>query len=319
MKLAVKRLLSNDPFKDLPETAVVLGGIIGGTQPSTYSYSPGLWNRFFEALGLKGKYVAFDLIRKDDLAELLTAALGFPGFLDLTVTKPYKALSFSLLKSLPFKTEISPRARALGSLNQLIRNPVSREIFVDRTDGWGFVRALKKHMPLAGKKVLLIGSGGTALSICYELICEGTELSIVDINADDAHRMGAVLNPIRKPGQKLIVNSNWDSLSNISASSDVIINAIVGVTPFEADAIKKLPENCLLADIHYNTGKAVFAHTVREAGRDCVDGLEMRYGQFRFAAERCGSMLGFSEESLEKHLDAIEEWFISSSREASKS
>jgi shikimate 5-dehydrogenase len=311
MKAEIRRFVANDPFKDLPETAIILGGIVGGNGPSGYSRSPALWNRFFEALGLKGKYVAFDLVRQEELKAFLSAALELPGFLDLTVTKPYKALSFKLLSSLPYKTEISARAQALGSLNQLIRDPVNRELIVDRTDGAGFVRALKKRMPLEGKKALLIGSGGTALSICRELVCEAAELTIVDIIPEDAHRMGAVLSLLRKPGQRLAVSSDWNSLSRLSLASDLIINAMVGVTPFEADAIAKLPAQCLLADIHYDQGKAVFAYAVRAAGRNCVDGLEMRYGQFRFAAERCGTLLGFSSEDIEKRLDAIEEWFLS--------
>ena len=310
MRTTLKRLVSNDPFADIPENAVLLGGIVGGTKPSQYSRSPGLWNRFFEVLGLKGKYLAFDLDRKEDLPAFLKTALEMPGFRDLTITKPYKALSFKLLPPLFHKTEITDRARILESLNQLIRDPVSRTIIVDRTDGAGFVRALKKRAALPGKKVLFIGSGGTALSVCFELIREDAELTIVDLVPDDAHRIGAVLASIRKRSQKLTVSSDWDAIKELAASSDIIIGAMPGITPFEPDAIRELPENCLFADIHYSAEKAAFAAAVRKAGRVCVDGLQMRYGQFRFAAERCAGFLGFSPEMLEKHLDAIEEWFL---------
>ncbi|MDR1316147.1 MAG: hypothetical protein LBK13_04660 [Spirochaetales bacterium] len=311
MKTNIQRYLSNDPFRDLAESTVILGGLAGGTRPSTYSFSPGLWNRFFEALGLKGKYVAFDLDVKENLGPFLQAVLDTPGFLALTVTKPYKTLCYDLLKSLPYKMEISSRSRVLGSLNQLVRNPLNHGLIVDRTDGPGFVRALKKQMTLEGKKALFIGSGGTALSICYELVCGGADLTIVDLNAGDAHRMGAVLGPLQKPGKKLTVNSAWEDLASLGASCDLIINAMAGVAPFEADAVMKLPEACLLADIHYDKAKAVFAATVRGTGRTCIDGLQMRYGQFRFAAEKCGGLLGFPPETLTKHLDAIEDWFIS--------
>jgi shikimate 5-dehydrogenase len=307
MKTAVQKYVSNDPFKGIGEGSVILGGLVGGTRPSTYSFSPGLWNRFFEALGLKGKYIAFDLDARENLEPFLKDVLELPAFLALTVTKPYKALSYGLLDALPRRADIAPRSRALGSLNQLICNPINRELIVDRTDGPGFVRALKKRMPLGGKKALFIGSGGTALSICYELVGEGTDLTIVDLNAEDAHKMGAVLGP---SGKKFVVNSSWETIADLSASCDLIINGMAGVTPYEADAIMRLPENCLLADIHYSGEKAAFAAAVRAAGRPCVDGLEMRYGQFRFAAEKCGSLLGFAPQTIGKHLDAIEEWFL---------
>ena len=311
MKTAIRRLVSNDPFKDLPDSAIVLGGIVGVTQPSNYSRSPGLWNRFFDTLGLKGRYVAFDLARQDDLESFLHTVFGLPGFLSLTVTKPCKVLSYKLLDRLHFKGEITERAAALESLNHIIRNPIDRNFFIDRTDGLGFVRSLKKHITLAGKKALVIGSGGTALSICYELIKESVELTIVDIVPESAHRMGSVLMPRKKFSQKLTVHSNWNILPEIAMSSHIIINAMMGITPFETSVITGLPEDCVLADIHYSKDKAIFASTVRETGRSCIDGLQMRYGQFRFAAEKCGSLLGFSPEALEKHLDAIEEWFIS--------
>jgi shikimate 5-dehydrogenase len=311
MRTTLQRYLVNDPFRDIGENAVILGGLVGGTRPSTYSFSPSLWNRFFETLGLKGKYVAFDLDARENLEPFLQDVLELPAFLTLTVTKPYKTLSYNLLETLPHAAGIAPRSRDLGSLNQIIRDPVSREIIIDRTDGAGFVRALKKRMPLEGKKALFIGSGGTALSICYELVCENTELAIVDLNAEDAHKMGAVLGPLQKSGKKFAVHSGWEVLATLSLSCDLIINAMAGVAPYETDAIMKLPENCLLADIHYSREKAAFAAAVRAAGRTCVDGLEMRYGQFRFTAEKCGGMLGFAPDTIEKHLDAIEDWFLS--------
>ena len=318
MRTKLRKFVSNDPFRDLPATTTILGGIVGAAQPSTYSLSPGLWNRFFDVLGLKGRYVAFDLARQDDLKEFLHAAFEFPSFLALTVTKPCKGPTFKLLESLPYEKEISARSAALGSLNYLIRNSSNRTLWVDRTDGPGFVRSLKKHAALAGKKVLVIGSGGTALSICFELIAEAAELELVDIVPESAQRMGAVLSPFKKRAQKLAVHSNWDKLFEIAMSSDIIINAMMGVTPFETEVITGLPENCLLADVHYTKDNAVFAQAVRAAGRTCIDGLHMRYGQFRFAAEKCGALLGFSPETLEKHLDAIETWFITENAHTKK-
>jgi hypothetical protein len=72
-------LVSNDPFAAFPD-ADILGGIVGGEQPSKYSHSPALWNRFFDSLKIAGRYTAFDLPSADRMGEFLAAVFSMPGF-----------------------------------------------------------------------------------------------------------------------------------------------------------------------------------------------------------------------------------------------
>jgi shikimate 5-dehydrogenase len=309
MKNAVKSFLTNDPFENWEQGTVALGGIAGGERPSRYSHSPDLWNRFFEALGLRGRFGAFDLPRADFFGKFAQAVLELPGFIDLTVTNPYKAAAYSSLESLPQQPEIRERALRLQSLNHIMRNPNTREIVVDNTDGQGFVRALEKRFSLEGRKVLLAGAGYVALAIGYELIQEGVDLSIVNIIRDETHKMAGILSRYRNRRSKISIKS-WDAIEAVAPSCDVIISAISSSTPMEPSVIEKLPAECLLADVRYGEN-AEFARAARRTGRTCVDGKEMLYGQFRIAAEICGGLLGFAPELIQKHLDDIESWFIS--------
>jgi shikimate dehydrogenase len=309
MRNIIKQLLTNNPFENWPDTMVALGGIAGGEQPSRYSHSPDLWNKFFGALGLNGRFAAFDLPRPEQFAKLAREALGLPGFIDLTVTNPFKAAAYECLENLPYTCEVTDRARNLRSLNHIVRNARTREIFADNTDGMGMAWGLKKHLPsgLDGSRVLLAGAGGAALAIAYELILEGAQIVIVNVVSEDAHKMAGVLSRFRKSGTKISV-SPWAEREKAAPSCNIIINAISYSAALSGEALAALPPECLLADVRYGDG-AEFSKRAAAAGRACIDGRQMLYGQFHFAAEKCGAMLGFSPEIVQKHLAAIEDWF----------
>jgi shikimate 5-dehydrogenase len=312
MRNTIKQLLTNDPFENWPNTMLALGGITGGEQPSRYSHSPDLWNKFFTALGLKGRFAAFDLPRPEQFEKLALEAIGLPGFIDLTVTNPFKATAYETLGALPYTCTVSDRARNLRSLNHIVRSPRSQEIFADNTDGMGMVWALKKHLPsgLDGSRVFLAGAGGAALAIGYELILEGAEIVVTNIVSEEAHKMAGVLSAYRKAGTKISI-SPWPEREKIAPSCSIIINAISCSAALSEAAIAALPPECLLADVRYGSG-ADFSKRAAAAGRLCVDGKQMLYGQFHFAAEKCGTMLGFPAETIQKHLAVIENWFCGS-------
>jgi shikimate dehydrogenase len=66
--------------------------------------------------------------------------------------------------------ELDQSARTIGSVNVVGRDPKSGFIG-HNTDGIGFVRGLLDEYPscIAGQKVVILGAGGTALPISYEI------------------------------------------------------------------------------------------------------------------------------------------------------
>jgi shikimate dehydrogenase len=298
-------LVSNDPFAAF-RGVDILGGIVGGEEPSKYSHSPALWNRFFDSLGIAGRYTAFDLPSADRLEEFLAAVFSLPGFFDVTVTNPYKARAFKALGCLPGKIKIRERVRVLQSLNHLTRNSVTGEILADNTDGQGMIRALKKRLPLEGKKVLLAGAGGAALSVGYELLREGAVLTLVNIVREDALALAKTLAPYSRTGDVSVIP--WDAIGARAPGMRVLISAITAGAPLDSASVAGLPGDCLFADIRYGD-KAEFALAVRGTGRSCVDGRETLYGQFRVVAENFPGLPGFDPKRAEGNLDEIEAWF----------
>jgi len=127
-------------------------GLIGKTLGHSYSA------RLHALLGDES-YVLRS-VAEEELAAFLTAQ-EFDG---LNVTIPYKQTV------IPFCAALSPTATAVGSVNTLVKRP-DGTLYGDNTDVYGFAKmAEDAGITFAGKKVLVLGSGGTSLTACH-VVC----------------------------------------------------------------------------------------------------------------------------------------------------
>jgi len=85
----------------------------------------------------------------------------------LNVTIPYKKAV------VPYCAALSDTARALGSVNTLVRR-ADGSLYGDNTDFGGFESlVLSSGIPVAGQKALVLGSGGASVTVCAVLSCSG--------------------------------------------------------------------------------------------------------------------------------------------------
>ena len=84
------------------------------------------------------------------------------AFDGLNVTIPYKKTV------LPLCTELSEEARAIGSVNTLVRRP-DGTLYGDNTDAWGFRYLLASAAIDPREKALVLGSGGASVMACAVL------------------------------------------------------------------------------------------------------------------------------------------------------
>ena len=133
-------------------------GIIG--YPLGHTFSPAMHNAAFAARGVNAVYLAFPMRNLLNLKHSLRQ-LGIDG---LSITIPYKVRMSKLVD------KIDPLALQIGSINTLIRNKA--DIFEGyNTDGRGAVKAIEQSgFKIQGKKILLIGSGGSARAIAFALL-----------------------------------------------------------------------------------------------------------------------------------------------------
>ena len=77
----------------------------------------------------------------------------------VNVTIPYKQAV------IPYCAELSQEAKAIGSVNCLVKR-ADGTLYGDNTDLYGFVSMAKRAgIDFAGKKVVILGSGGASLAV----------------------------------------------------------------------------------------------------------------------------------------------------------
>ena len=151
--------------------STILVGVIGN--PVKHSLSPVILNAAFREAKINWVYTAFET-PEEKLADAVDGirALGIAG---LSVTMPHKAKVCSLLD------EISDSAQTLNAVNCIVNDAGKLE--GHNTDGDGFLDAVKHDagLDVAGKKVLVVGSGGSARSIIHSLGKAGAaEIAVIN-------------------------------------------------------------------------------------------------------------------------------------------
>jgi shikimate dehydrogenase len=142
--------------------------------PISHSLSPVIHQAFARQFGLQLEYTAIDAA-PDEFAEAVQRffAAGGQG---ANVTLPHKAAAFALAG------KHSVQAIRVGSANVLTRLP-DGSLAAHNTDGAGMVRDLteRHHVDLRGHDTLLLGAGGAAHGVAWNLLDAGVaSLTIVN-------------------------------------------------------------------------------------------------------------------------------------------
>lgn len=215
-----------------------------------HSYSPLIHSMLGEY-----SYVLFE--KKPEELEAFLKAGCFSG---LNVTIPYKKAV------IPYCAELTDRAKALGAVNTIIRRS-DGSLLGHNTDYYGFETMVKQSgLLVAGKKVLVLGSGGASNTVVAVLA-----------------EMGATPVVISRNGQ-----NNYQNL-HLHADAAVIVNATpVGMYP-DTDAtpidLGLFPQLEGVLDLIYNPAKTMLLQAAEDRGLVAVNGLLMLVAQAKEAAE----------------------------------
>lgn len=191
----------------------------------------------------------------------LEGFLEQPNIGGLNVTIPYKR------DVMPFCDVIDPMARAIGSVNTLTRR-ADGKLYAFNTDAAGFCwMAERAGISFAGKKVLVLGSGGASLTA---QAC--------------AKQLGA---------REVVVisRSGPDNYNNLDrhADADIVVNTTpVGMFPNTCASPVDLTvfPNCSgVLDVVYNPRRTALLLQAEALGIPCSDGLPMLVAQAKAAEE----------------------------------
>lgn len=221
-----------------------------------HSYSPAI----HAALG-DYDYDLHEVPNEEDLEKFLKET-PFEG---LNVTIPYKVAVMAHCATL------SPRAKAIGSVNTLVRRP-DGTLHGDNTDDAGFTAMVEESgVDPAGKTCVVLGSGGASRTVVAVL-----------------KRMGA---------KRVVVVSRTgeDHYGNLARHADaaLLVNATpVGMYPdVDASPVEDLsvfPKLEAVLDLIYNPPKTKLLADAQKHGIRTVNGLRMLVVQAAVASELWG-------------------------------
>ena len=240
-----------------PDRYAVFGHPVG------HSRSPGLHARFAELTGQLITYEAID-VPPDGFAAALERFLATGGK-GLNITVPHKLAAFDAADVL------TPRAQHAGAVNTLALQ--AHGLLGDNTDGAGLLRDLQHNLeiPLAGRRILLVGAGGAARGVLGPLL--GAEPAVVVIANRSPRRAEELATRFASDGPVSGI-----ALDGAQDTFDLVINATSASLSDEVPALdtRIIGARTFCYDLAYGTGLTAFLRWASAHGCAAVaDGLGM--------------------------------------------
>ena len=194
------------------------------------------------------------------------AAAGGRG---CNVTLPFK------FEALRLAASCSERARLAGAANTLRFD--ADGWFADNTDGIGLVRDIEQNagVPLAGRRVLLVGAGGAGAGVLGPLLAaRPAELVLANRSADKAQ---ALVARHAAWAQAHGVRLSAAGLATAGTGFEVLVNASASSLQGQASPVgaEVLAAGALAVDLMYGAAAAPFLAWAGAAGASARDGLGM--------------------------------------------
>ncbi|NHC34824.1 shikimate dehydrogenase [Scytonema millei] len=273
-------------------------GVIG--HPVEHSLSPAMHNAAIAHLGLDYVYLPLP-VKPEDLAAALQgfAAIGLVGF---NATIPHKQAI------LPFLSEVSPVAQAVGAVNTVWRTDSGWA--GTNTDVEGFLAPLEKskvksqkskvetnspttnhQLPITDSRLptpdsrlstaVILGNGGAARAVvagCSQLGC--AEICVVGRNEVKLQEFYTSWDNSQVQANLQVYT--WDKLPDLIARADLLVNTTpigmyphVDRSPLSLAEMAVLKQGAIAYDLIYTPRPTLFLKQAQQQGAMTIDGLEM--------------------------------------------
>jgi len=235
-------------------------GIIG--DPVEHSLSPPMHEAAYDETGIDATYMRFRV--EEDVRDAVrgASALGIEG---LNVTVPHKQTVAEL-----DEVELDEVAERVGAVNTLDFD--GDEIRGYNTDAGGARRAIERATEVDGERVVVVGAGGAARAIAFELAANGATVAIANRTESKAKELAKEVKEVGNAGGYAL-----DLLERLVPDADIVVNATtVGMeedrSPVPADA---LGSHHVVFDAVYTPLRTRLLKDAEEAGATTVDGAWM--------------------------------------------
>jgi shikimate dehydrogenase len=230
--------------------------------PIAHSKSPAIHTLFAQQTGQDISYEAIEapLDGFKNTVEHLRDA----GYKGCNVTVPFKFEAYKLSQ------RRTGRAEAAHAVNTLFFR--DGEILGDNTDGTGLLTDIEQNLKfkLLFKNILLMGAGGAAHGVIWQLFNAGATITVVNRTEDKTKQLVAEF-----PPYGTVVASTYAELAG--KSFDIVINA---TSSSLSDALPPLPnglftKNTLAYDMMYGKETPFLCFAREQGATQLADGLGM--------------------------------------------
>lgn len=251
-----------------------LYGVLGN--PIEHTKSPFIHNTLFKKFGVNGVYLPV-LVETGKLEQVMNGLKGI-NFLGFNVTVPYKKDVINYLD------EVSAEGMLMGAINTVKKQ--NGRFIGSNTDAEGFVRDFCDGFgtTFKGKRVMLLGAGGTSRAIAVRLAMEGIEhLTIVNRTEANAKSISNLVNGNFGNLVSTMLPEK-DKLDKAIENSQIVINTTpagmstyLDSTPFDIDF--NFNGTQLVYDVLYVPKKTRFLIQAENAGCKIRNGFGMLINQ----------------------------------------
>lgn len=256
------------------------------------SRSPAIFTTVFGRTGINGAYVPF-MVEKDDIGKALES-LRVLNIAGANITAPFKE------KVLPYLDVLSEGANIIGAVNTIVCK--SGQLKGYNTNAIGIMDALNEvNFDIAGKKALVIGTGGSARAVVFILNWLRAE-SVVVAGRDNEKTC-------RLAGHFSCKPQLLKDLPDLPLNVDLIVNATSISSHDESSELTGIvgsmkSNGCqLVFDLNYGHRENIWQSLAEKSGIRFMDGLSA----LAYQARRTFLLWTGQEVPQEEFLKALEE------------
>ncbi len=249
--------------------------------PVAHSLSPAMMNYTFQKNGLDAKYEVIDT--DETMLPEVVHELRAGRAAGWNVTMPVKHAMYALCD------ELSAESRIGKSVNTVLNR--GGKLYGYTTDGAGLMAALQRAgEPVAGKKIVLLGTGGAASAILIRAaLDQAGEIAVFANRPSSAvhvRQIAEELLPLSETRIRICSYEDPSVLREELQDSRILIQATnVGMEHTEKEAACLIPDSSFLHrdlyvyDIIYHPKETPLLKMAREAGLRAENGCSMLIGQ----------------------------------------
>lgn len=252
--------------------------------PIAHTLSPCIHKKAFEVKGISADYIPLHMPPERLAQDIDFLRHHFSGF---NCTIPLK------VKIIPHLAETDRAAAWLGSVNTVACR--DGKLYGYSTDGYGFLSSLAlEGISLAGKRVLLLGSGGVARVIAHECASAGADVTICARNRQTGLELAETVKT--HTGHAVTYTdtpptADYDLLVN---GTPVGMSPNINASPIDKEFLSGIP---VVFDTIYAPAETLLLRHARECGAKTINGLYMLIYQ-ALRAQEIWLDIQFTEEEV---------------------